>query len=225
MIGIICAMASELEEVLQYMDIERTEKVGQCQLHYGTIAQKEVVACLAGVGKCNAAMSTTIVCLQAKVDLIINVGVAGGLKADQNVGDVVLSSAIVQADYDTSPIDGAEGKGLYYSIDSMYVEKAIQIAQELHIPYHVGLIATQDIFMARKEDYKKLLKAFPKSICSEMEGGAIVQVAHAFQIPCFVIRTLSDVVAHGNNPVEFSQFAQIASKQAASIILLWCKNQ
>lgn len=224
MIGIICAMASELEEVLQYMEIERTEQIAQCQLHYGTIAQEKVVACLAGVGKCNAAMSTTIVCLQAKVDLILNVGVAGGLKADQKVGDVVLASAIVQADYDTSPIDGEEGKGLYYSIDPKYVDKAVQMAKALQIPYHIGLVATQDIFMARKEDYKKLLKAFPESICSEMEGGAIVQVAQAFHIPCFVIRTLSDVVAHGNNPMEFSQFAKIASKQAASILLLWCKN-
>ena len=57
-------------------------------------------------------MSATLLCTKEKLSALINVGVAGGLKEDQNVLDIVISDKIVQADYDTSPIDGMMVLGL-----------------------------------------------------------------------------------------------------------------
>ena len=146
------------------------------------------------------------------------VGVAGGLKEDQNVLDIVISDKIVQADYDTSPIDGDDGIGLVFEADEKLKETCIEAAKKAKITYHVGTIASQDIFMARKEDYDRLMTKFADSACSEMEGGAIGQIAHVFNVPVLIVRSLSDVVDHHDNPMEFTTYAQIASKQAATLI-------
>lgn len=222
MLGIVCAMESELQEVLKHMENKSSRSIGTTDIHFGTIREKQVAACLSGVGKVNAAMATTILCQLSELEMIINVGVAGGLKQEQNVCDLVISDEVIQADFDTSPIDGQEGIGLCFPVRKELVEKAVRIAEDLNIPYHVGVVATQDLFMARKEDFDRLMDRFGQSACSEMEGGAIAQVASAFQVPFLVLRTLSDIACHDDNPMEFSKFTVLASEQAAKVIDAWC---
>ena len=224
MIGIIAAMESELKAIESKMNVSHVSTIGKTELHYGTLHNEEVVLCLAGVGKCNAAMSATIVCMNHDIDLLINVGVAGGLKPEQNVMDMVISSQAIQADYDTSPIDGESGIGLCFEADPKWIDKGVRIAEELNIPYSVGAIATQDIFMAKEEDFKKVMTRFPQAACSEMEGGAIAQVATAFHVPFLVLRSLSDVVCHEGNPMEFMTFCEKASHRAGEFIEHWCKE-
>ena len=52
-------------------------------------------------------------------------------------------------------------------------QSCIEAANAMQIRYHVGTIASQDLFMSRDEDFEKLMNNFPDSICSEMEAGAI----------------------------------------------------
>lgn len=223
MIGIIVAMESELKAIESRMNVSRVETIQDTVLHYGTLGNEEIVLCLAGVGKCKAAMSATIVLMKEKVDVLINVGVAGGLKPEQNVMDMVISNQVIQADFDTSPVDGEAGIGMCFDVDDAWIQKGIRIAQELNIPYSVGAVATQDIFMADEADFAKLMKRFPQSACAEMEGGAIAQVASSFNTPYLVLRSLSDVVCHDGNPMEFQTFAQKASQRAGEFIEHWCK--
>lgn len=218
MIGILAAMDTEVEAIKNIVEIKKEELYQGMNFTYGTIENKEVVLCKCGVGKCLASMSATLLCTKEKLSALINVGVAGGLKEDQNVLDIVISDKIVQADYDTSPIDGDDGIGLVFEADEKLKETCIEAAKKAKITYHVGTIASQDIFMARKEDYDRLMTKFADSACSEMEGGAIGQIAHVFNVPVLIVRSLSDVVDHHDNPMEFTTYAQIASKQAATLI-------
>lgn len=123
MTGIICAMESELQAVLEHVNEEKTRQVGQVRIHYGMLDGKKVAACLSGVGKVNAAMATTILCQDPEIERIVNVGVAGGLKEEQSVGDLVISDEVAQADFDTSPIDGEAGIGLVFKVDEGLVER------------------------------------------------------------------------------------------------------
>lgn len=58
----------------------------------GTIANTKVVVVQGGIGKVNAAISTTLLLTNYDIDFLINVGSAGGLSLSQNVGDVVIST-------------------------------------------------------------------------------------------------------------------------------------
>lgn len=218
MIGILAAMDLEVEAIKAEMVVDRQEEFKGMNFIYGTLSGQDVVLCKCGVGKGLASMSTTLLCVKEDLDVLINVGVAGGLREDQKVMDIVISDKILQADYDTSPIDGDEGIGLRFESDPTWQKHMIDAAKQLNVPYHVGMISSQDIFMARDEDYKRLLKVFPESACAEMEGGPIAQIASQFHIPCVILRSLSDVVCHNDNPMEFSTYATLSSKQAATLI-------
>lgn len=222
MIGIVAAMDAEIQEFEKRMDrIECEKTISGCTLTFGTWKNKEVVLCKSGVGKVYAAMSTTILCMQPNIDAIINVGTAGGLTQDENVLDIVISDTVVQADYDTSALDGPTGMGLVYNSDEYLSKSCIEAAKEMEIPYHVGMIASQDLFMSRDEDFEKLMGRFPKSICSEMEAGAIGAVATKFEIPFVIVRCLSDVVHHEGNSMEFSTYVSKVSAQSARLIENW----
>lgn len=217
MIGIIAAMPEELKAITSRMDCVSVRQIANVQMHIGRLGKTEIVIALAGVGKVAAAIASTLLCQVYQPEVLLNIGVAGGLLDEQQVGDLVFSDEVVQADFDTSPIDGPEGIGKVFKADQMLLSLLEQAAEEAGIPYRVGTVATQDLFMARKEDYERLMKYFPASACSEMEGGAVAQAAKAFGIPFVVIRSLSDVAVHDDNPVEFSTFVQASSKKAADL--------
>ena len=222
MIGIVAAMDAEILEFEKRMDsVNHTKTIAGCTLTYGKWQGKDVVLCKSGVGKAMAAMSCTILCMQENVDSIINVGTAGGLTQDEQVLDIVISDKVVQADYDTSPLDGPSGIGLVYNSHEKLSQSCMEAAKDMQIRYHVGTIASQDLFMSRDEDFEKLMERFPDSICSEMEAGAIGAVATNFNIPFVIVRCLSDVVHHNENPMEFSTYASKASAQSAKLIENW----
>lgn len=222
MIGIVAAMDAEIHEFEKRMDVvDHTKTIAGCTLTYGKWQGKDVVLCKSGVGKAYAAMSCTILCMQGNIDSIINVGTAGGLTQDEQVLDVVISDKVVQADYDTSPLDGPSGVGLVYNSHEKLSQSCIDAANAMQIRYHVGTIASQDLFMSRDEDFEKLMNNFADSICSEMEAGAIGAVATKFNIPFVIVRCLSDVVHHNENPMEFSTYVSKASSQSAKLIENW----
>lgn len=222
MIGIVAAMDAEIHEFEKRMDlVDHTKTIAGCTLTYGKWQGKDVVLCKSGVGKAYAAMSCTILCMQGNIDSIINVGTAGGLTQDEQVLDIVISDKVVQADYDTSPLDGPSGVGLVYNSHEKLSQSCIEAAKAMQIRYHLGTIASQDLFMSRDEDFEKLMNHFPDSICSEMEAGAIGAVATQFNIPFVIVRSLSDVVHHNENPMEFSTYVSKASVQSAKLIENW----
>ena len=202
MIGIVAAMDAEIHEFEKRMDlVDHTKTIAGCTLTYGKWQGKDVVLCKSGVGKAYAAMSCTILCMQGNIDSIINVGTAGGLTQDEQVLDIVISDKVVQADYDTSPLDGPSGVGLVYNSHEKLSQSCIEAAKAMQIRYHVGTIASQDLFMSRDE--------------------AIGAVATQFNIPFVIVRSLSDVVHHNENPMEFSTYVSKASAQSAKLIENW----
>ncbi len=223
MIGLIAAMPQEIDALTANMTNGSTRQVADVEFRTGKLGQEELVIALSGVGKVHAAIAATLMCQIYQPECLISIGVAGGLRDEQEVGDLVISDKAVQADFDTSFIDGPEGIGKVFKADEKLIARAEEAAQKNGIPFRIGTVATQDLFMAADEDYAKLMKHFPNSACSEMEGGAVAQVAQAFNLPFVILRTLSDVVVHEDNPVEFSTFTIASSKKAAALFKTFCE--
>lgn len=221
MIGIVAAMDAEIHEFEKRMDlVDHTKTIAGCTLTYGKWQGKDVVLCKSGVGKAYAAMSCTILCMQGNIDSIINVGTAGGLTQDEQVLDIVISDKVVQADYDTSPLDGPSGVGLVYNSHEKLSQSCIEAAKAMQIRYHVGTIASQRLIYVQSEGFEKLMNNFPDSICSEMEAGAIGAVATQLISICGYAFTKC-VVHHNENPMEFSTYVSKASAQSAKLIENW----
>ena len=99
-IGIIGAMELEVEALKAKMTIENTVQKASMEFLEGTLNQTEVVIVRSGIGKVNAALCTQILCDLFQVSHIINTGVAGSLKAEINIGDIVASTDALHHDVD-----------------------------------------------------------------------------------------------------------------------------
>lgn len=91
MIGIIGAMDEEVAKIVEVMEIERQEDKACMSFKAGKLNGKDVVVVRSGIGKVNAAVCTQILVDDFGVDYVINTGIAGSLKAEINIADIVIS--------------------------------------------------------------------------------------------------------------------------------------
>ena len=213
MIAVIAAMDSEVSAIVSKMNAE-AKKIQGIEFYEGTLENKDVVVMKSGVGKGNAAMSTTILLEHYPVEQIVNIGTAGGLKENENILDAVLSERVVQHDFDTSPIDGEAGIGLYYDADPKLLAICEAALKDLDVTVHKGLVASGDQFIAG-EATKNLCDKFPDAMCAEMEAGAIAQVSAHYQVPFVILRSLSDVACKPDSHMDFQEYVILASERSA----------
>lgn len=220
MIAVIGAMEVEVEALKKHLFIKEEKVIYGIKVVLATLQDKEVILVLSGVGKVNAAMTTTIVLSHYPIDYVINIGTAGGLGENQEVLDIVVAKHIVQHDYDTSAVDGKEGIGIVSYSDPDLIQKALPLLEQKEYPLWIGTIASGDTFVHTKEQATYIKQHFQDVIACEMEAGAIAYVCNHLQVPCIILRSLSDNVYHTNNAMDFKEYVQVASERSA----VFCVN-
>ena len=145
MLGIIGALDIEIEGVKKLMDnIEETE-ISQIAFYKGSINGKDCVLAQCGVGKVNAAMCAQAMIMQYKPSAIINSGVAGALSARLKIGDIVVSSRVVNHDNRCLVDIGEENK-------EMYPRGTIQFSNEIITEIPADKELTDKIIAECKKD-------------------------------------------------------------------------
>ena len=102
MIGIIGAMDEEVSQIVEAMELLETVEKASMTFRRGTLNGKAVVIVRSGIGKVNAAVCTQILADLFQVDCVINTGIAGSLRTEINIADVVLSSDVLHHDVDAT---------------------------------------------------------------------------------------------------------------------------
>lgn len=220
--GIIGAMDEEINYLRNEMIITDEHQIANSLFIEGTIDKIKVVLLKSGIGKVNAAMATTILLEKFKPKKIINTGSAGGFSTQLNVGDIVVSDEVVYHDVDVTAFDYAYGQVPQlpptFRANPLLIEKAVKATAHLSINHKIGLIATGDTFMSNPNQIAKVREIFPTMLAAEMEGAAIAQVCHQYNVPFVIIRSLSDIAGE-DSPITFEQYLDDAAKNASKLIL------
>ncbi|TCN24624.1 5'-methylthioadenosine/S-adenosylhomocysteine nucleosidase [Mesobacillus foraminis] len=222
-IAIIGAMEEEVTLLRNKIENGEQQTVAGFEFITGTLEGTEVVLLRSGIGKVNAAMSTTVLLERFSPDYIINTGSAGGLNPELNVGDVVISSEVRHHDVDVTafgyeygqvpqlpPAFEADAKLIQIAEDSVGEIEGIQTVK--------GLITTGDSFMSDPDRVEFIKTKFNNLQAVEMEAAAIAQVAYQFGIPFVIIRSLSDIAGKESN-VSFDQFLETAAINSATLVM------
>lgn len=221
-IGIIGAMDEEIELLKQNMTDKKEQEVAGSLFVEGRLRGKEVVLLKSGIGKVNAAMSTTILHERFRIDKVINTGSAGGFAKDLEVGDIVVSSLVTHHDVDVTAFQydygQVPGMPAMYAADETLMTKAMEAIKETDAKAARGIIATGDSFMQEEGRVDFVRGKFPEMIAAEMEAAAIAQVCYKYGTPFVVIRALSDI-AGKESSVSFDQFLPKAAENAANMIM------
>ena len=92
MIAIMVAMDCEREAIEQIL-VNKKNVVSRNQTYtIGTIGNKEVIIATCGIGKVISAINTASILENYDIDLVINIGTAGGLYDGADIADVIVAS-------------------------------------------------------------------------------------------------------------------------------------
>lgn len=222
MIGIIGAMAVEVENVIAAMSEEKVQTISSISYHIGKMAGIDCVAAQCGVGKVAAAVCAQTMILMYRPSVLVNVGVAGGIGRDIHIGDIVIARGLVQHDMDTSAI--GDPKGLISGINLVIIPASARLVDLVESTaanfygrgIHVGIIATGDQFICNGDKLKQIAVEFGAIAC-EMEGGSVAQVCYINHLDFVVIRAISDN-ADDNASMDFTSFAASSAHKITALM-------
>ncbi|MCM3765374.1 5'-methylthioadenosine/S-adenosylhomocysteine nucleosidase [Neobacillus niacini] len=222
-IAIIGAMEEEVTLLRENIQAQTQEEVAGCEFTFGKMHDTDVILLRSGIGKVNAAMSSTILLEKYKPDCIINTGSAGGLNPDLNVGDTVISTEVRHHDVDVTAFNYEYGQVPQLPAAFLADEKLMAIAESAakeieNFQIVRGLIATGDSFMEDAERVEFIRGKFNNLQAVEMEAAAIAQVAFRFGVPFVIIRSLSDI-AGKESEISFDQFIDKAATNSATLVM------
>ena len=215
MIGIIAAMNVEMDGLRAHMESPASETVSGVTFVRGIIEGREVVTAVCGIGKVFAALCAQTMILRYAPEAVINTGVAGTLTDELSIGNLAVSSCVVQHDMDTSAI--GDPVGLISGInmveipaDKALTERLCAAAETVGVKTLTGCIASGDQFVASPGRKTFITDTFSAIAC-EMEGAAIGQVCYVNGVPFCVLRAISDS-ADGSSHMDYPVFAQMAAE-------------
>ena len=222
-IGIIGAMVLEVEALKEQMDVKNIVEKASMKFYEGTLRGKDVVIVQCGIGKVNAGICVQILADLFQVDAVINTGVAGSLRAEINIGDIVVSTDACEHDMDVTALGYKQGiipqmKESFFKADRQLVEAAIEVCREVNpdINVYEGRVLSGDQFISGEEIKNKLIDLFD-GFCTEMEGAAIAHAAFLNEIPYVVIRAISDK-ADGSAHMDYPEFERAAAAHSAKLV-------
>lgn len=198
MIGIIGAMAQEVAKLKEVMtEVEISTKAGM-DFYKGKLEGKDVVVVQSGIGKVNAAVCTQILIDVFEVSAVINTGIAGSLKNEINIGDIVISTDVLHHDvyacnFGYQPGEIPQMGTLSFEADRELGDLCEKVCREVNpeIATFRGRVVSGDQFIDNDEQKKRISRQFA-GFCTEMEGAAIGQAAWLNKVPFVILRAISD---------------------------------
>ena len=222
-IGVIGAMEEEVLALREkLMDVRQLQKASM-DFYSGTLNGKEVVIVRSGIGKVNAGICTQILADVYQVDAVINTGIAGSLKTEINIGDVVISTDTLQHDMDATGFGYEPGviprmETSCFPADPELLKQAEAACREAvpRIQVFTGRVVSGDQFISDKNVKERIVRQFG-GMCTEMEGAAIAQAAWLNGIPFVVIRAISDK-ADDSATMDYPTFERQAIAHSVALV-------
>ncbi len=236
--ALLGALDEEIELLHQSLQKPKTKIIHGITFHYGKIGKHRVVIVKTGIGKVNAAMTTSFLLQHFRPQRVIFTGIAGGLHPHLNPGDIVIGQQTLQYDYGHVTNDSIFVRNtrnpisrglnpLFFPADSLLLISAQAAAQitnfknvnnQTQSPHVlIGTIVTGDLLVTSETKVRELRAKF-NADATEMEGAAVAQICWQQQVPCLIIRSMSDK-ADSKAQESIDNFKKIAAYNSAHLLI------
>jgi len=241
--AILGAQTREISRLRDELADGKEHEILGIRFWQGRLAGRRAVIARMASGKVNAAMVATLAIEHFEPNEVIVTGIAGGLNPELGPGDLVIAERTVHHDVfrlrgsfveyrgARDPVHGGRHP-IFFEPPVYLLEAAQGAAKRAHfvpIAYkdratspHVvrvitGTVATGDSFIASDAKRDELRGEPLKADAVEMEGAAVTQTCRQLEVPCLVIRCMSDLATDAAI-VELETFADVAAANSASLV-------
>ena len=210
MLGIITALRSEAEFVLNASD--KSEKLLDTikETYKCSIAGKNALLIVSGIGKVNAALATQYLIDKFSPTAIINFGTAGGIGSAQILKYYAIDKCC-QPDFDLRLIDDVP-LGYIQDYDRVYFPAKTDKIDYLPILS----LGSADRF----SNDAQFIKDISDMGCElrDMEGSAIAQVCLSNNMPFYAVKGVTDVYGSNNDGEQFLQNLSVVCKGFVDVV-------
>ena len=169
-----------------------------------------------GIGEIAAAAAAELLIDRHAVEMIVNFGVVGGLTVEMETAKLCIVTRVVHYDYDLSGIDEVQPAqypgydSIYLPADATLVEKALALCPDLR----PVTCASADKFVGNQSDKERLNRQYGADIC-EMESAAVLLTCRRSEVPCLMIKAVSDGLSGGGQ--EYYEALQECAAKCLSV--------
>lgn len=212
-----------LEEAQPFIDRADTASpptnIAGAQTHTLSFGELRISLVISGIGLVNAAHAATAALLSHEPTTpIISAGSAGGVGPTTSVGDVIVSTLLINLEADARAFGYALGQvpGMpaHYEADAALADAAMKSGHTQ--PVRRGGIGSGEKFVT-SEHAHRIREDFPQIEAVDMESAAIAQVAHRLGHPFVSIRAVSDLCAPDGT--EFLTHLDGAAERSTAVTL------
>jgi 5'-methylthioadenosine/S-adenosylhomocysteine nucleosidase len=166
------------------------------------------------------------------IDLVVLVGLAGGIDSSLSVGDHVIATKVFQYDAICMFEDREElmsPGNLHLSVpaekrEKIWLESDSETSNSLKTyliahgeKVHSGAVASGSSFVGKKEEKYKIKRSFPDAVIVEMEAIGIAMSAKSNNKPFIVIKTVADSL-DGNDIESYVDYVKSEKSKCANIV-------
>ena len=194
MIGVVASMQEELQFVGKCNFIGE-DSCGIFTFKKYKYSNTEIVTGVCGTGKVSAAACAQLMAYKYSLEALVSMGTSGSLRAGMKINDIIISTGVIQYDFDCSAF-GSYRKGELPELKTVEIkadEKLLTAAKQALKGSNVlfGRVLTADRVVVSDEEKKNIVSEF-EGLCCEMEAGAVAQVALMNNIGFLAIKGVSD---------------------------------
>ncbi len=196
-LGLVVAI--EMDSVFaHYKNIEQLDAPKGFQVYRTQSGANELYIIHTGMGTIAAAGGTQYLITRFGVERIVNFGVVGGLTAEMGKQKVCVVDRVVHYKYDCSEFLPLK-IGQVAEHESVYLPTAPDLVE--HAVHENGGLkkvtcCSGDKFVGTAEEKEKIHLDFDGDVC-DMESAGIVLTCEANDIPCLLLKAVSDGLAGG----------------------------
>ena len=235
---ILGAFSDEVKPIQAELENKREGRIEGIGFMEGDLRGRHTVVTWTGIGKVNAAMTTTLLIEHFRPREVIVCGIAGAINPQLGVGDVVIAEKSAQHDLGLWSDAGVESSGtdnriaggknpVFFAADERLLGIALRAGDQtvlksvatdgkgMQAKVKRGVVVTGDTFIMSPQKRIDLQKRLGADAV-EMEGAAIAQVCYQRRIPHLVIRGISDT-ADEKADKDVNTFQSIALENAAKV--------
>jgi adenosylhomocysteine nucleosidase len=217
-------MDEEVSRLKEKMtEVSVTKKAGM-EFYAGNLEGKEAVVVKSGIGKVNAGICTQILSDVFGVEAVINTGVAGSLRNEINIGDIVLSTDALYHDMDAAGFGYELGviprmETSVFEASKELRETAKRVCERVNpeIQVFCGRVVSGDQFVSDHAVKERIVKNFG-GYCTEMEGAAVAHAAFLNGVPFLIVRAISDK-ADNSATMDYGEFEEKAIGHTVQLVL------
>ncbi|MEA3498777.1 MAG: 5'-methylthioadenosine/adenosylhomocysteine nucleosidase [Campylobacterota bacterium] len=220
-LAIMGAMEEEITPLLEnFTNIKKNEFANNIyyEAKYNDL---DVVIAYSKIGKVFSTLTATTMIEKFGCDTLLFSGVAGGINPELKIGDLIVANKLSQHDLDITafghPHGYVPGGDVYVSTDEKLKNIALEVAQENGIKIIEGIIATGDQFVCDEKRKDFIANTF-KADALEMEGASVAVVCDALDVPCLILRAISDT-ADMDAGFNFEEFLETSAKNSANFLM------